>query len=293
MPDRFPACLAATLREEEGHDQPIGGPYIRGRWSYSDDPDDSGGKTMMGILQREYDPWRRNHGLPTQWVKNITDPELTDIYHDQFWTAMRADDLPAGVDLVTWDAAVNCGTGMSTRKLQTALGVKVDGHLGNATIDAARRADPVKLVEDFSALRERYHRGCRTFWKHGKNWLERTERIRQKSLAAVQKIPLAADPIHDVPDYHAEGYSETDTLMARADAPAPSPPVATEASLGLGGLGGLTAAAPGIVEKSAPAGKFSFTAFLLAVLSEPLFWVAATALFGAVMAYLWRRKHAH
>lgn len=39
--ERFLLCLAHTLREEEGHDQPMGGPYIRGRFAYSDDPDDS------------------------------------------------------------------------------------------------------------------------------------------------------------------------------------------------------------------------------------------------------------
>lgn len=291
--DRFPICLAATLREEEGDEQPVGGPYKRGRYAYSDDPDDTGGKTMMGILQREYDAWRRNHGLPQQWVKYITDEELTAIYLEQFWRPILGDKLPPGVDLVVWDAGVNCGISMAAKKLQKVLGLTVDGHIGQITIDAANRADQAQLIKDFSDAREAYHRQIKTFWKFGKNWIERTRRVEQKALAMVGHIPMvqamvASDPV----DYEARGHSETYTMNARAPAQQPSPPVATEASLSVGGLGGLTAAAPGIMERSTVGGRFNSYAFILAVLSEPLFWVAATAMVGALMFYLHRRKAA-
>lgn len=293
--DRFPQCLAATLREEEGDEQPVGGPYKRGRFAYSDDPDDTGGKTMMGILQREYDAWRRNHGLPQQWVKYITDDEITAIYRDQFWRPILGDKLPPGVDLVVWDAGVNCGVNMAAKKLQKVLGLTMDGHVGQITIDAANRADQAQLIKDFSDAREAYHRQIKTFWKFGKGWIERTQRVETKALAMVDHVPVALAMVASEPvDYAERGHSETYTMNARAPAPEPAPPVATEATVGGVGVGGIMAAAPGIMERSTVGGKFNFWTFLAAVLSDPvvapLLWVSVIALVGSLMFYLHRRK---
>ena len=50
-PDRFPACIPLTLAWEGGND---------------DDPNDPGGRTSRGIIQREWDVWRQTHaGLPS------------------------------------------------------------------------------------------------------------------------------------------------------------------------------------------------------------------------------------
>lgn len=286
--DRFALCLAETLREEEGHDQAVGGPYIRGRYAYSDDPDDSGGKTMMGILQREYDPYRRSKGHPTQWVKLITDDELTEIYQAQFWRAVRAGELPAGLDLAVWDMGVNCGVGTAAKKLQIALGVTADGHIGQITLDAATRAEPIALIHKFSDLRRTYHRGCRTFWKHGKNWLERTARIEAKACAMVQpSMPAPAPP---PVDYEARGHTAANTINARADAPPPTPPKGTEAMLGAAGTTGIATAMGNSFKTIGAAKTVTSSTVLYAFLGEPLFWVSAIAVFGAVFTFLWRRK---
>jgi len=82
-------------------------------------------------------------------------------------------------------------------------------------------------------------------------------------------------------------------MMPQAiDAPTvPAPPIATEATLSLGGLGGLTDAMPQIVAQSTIGGKFNAYALLVAVLSNKMFWVAAAALFGAVCTYIYRKRH--
>ncbi len=71
-----------------------------------------------------------------------------------------------------------------------------------------------------------------------------------------------------------------------------APPVVTEASLGMGGLGSLSEAAPEILERSTFGGKFSLSAFIWAVVSSKYFWFAVVMLMGAVGTYLYRRKHA-
>jgi lysozyme family protein len=246
---------------------------------------------MCGIIQVEYDAFRDRSRLPRQSVKAITREEFTTIYRDNYWMPARASEMPPGVDLEVWDFSVNSGCGQAIKSLQRVLGLSIDGHLGSLTMAAVHRAEPAQLIHSYMEERRRFLRGLKTFWRFGKGWMSRCDGVERAALAAVAGIrPIlhaAAEADEPLADPHAQSAQ-----IGKAPAENPAPPVATEASLGVGGLGGLTAAAPGIVERSAPAGKFSLTAFLLAVLSEPLFWVAATALFGAVMAYLWRRKHA-
>jgi len=94
----FEKCLAITLQWEGG---------------YSNHPDDPGGPTMKGVIQREYDAWRRSKGLTVQPVKLIGTGELQAIYRTQYWDVMACDGLPAGYDLCVFDAAVNSGPGQA------------------------------------------------------------------------------------------------------------------------------------------------------------------------------------
>ena len=92
----FERCLAITLKWEG---------------SYSNDPEDPGGPTNLGIIQKEYDKWRVAHGLPTRSVRYIEASEYRDIYRKEYWDVVGGDNLAAGYDLAVFDAAVNNGTG--------------------------------------------------------------------------------------------------------------------------------------------------------------------------------------
>jgi lysozyme family protein len=106
MKANFPACLAITLKYEGG---------------YSDNPRDPGGPTCRGITQRVYDAYR--HGpLGYRSVRYIAENEVQDIYRHQYWDAIRGDDLPAGVDLIAFDIAVNSGPGRATQWLAASAG---------------------------------------------------------------------------------------------------------------------------------------------------------------------------
>ena len=238
MPSRFHTCLAVTLRCETSYGNAPGGPYLRnGRGLYrhdqgfrlpsqpdglafDDDPADTGGRTCMGLLQREYDPWRRSQGLPPRDVWLIEDAEIDAIYRAQYWQAVRCEDLPEGVDLAVFDAAVNCGVGMAARFLQRGLGVRDDGHIGIGTMDAVRASDPATLVRGIMAAREAYHRKCKTFAVHGRGWLKRCAAIESEALALVGKpsSPVPSD-LRDAarwssratPDAPASFGSETNT----------------------------------------------------------------------------------
>jgi len=92
----FETCYRTTLQWEGG---------------YSNLPDDPGGPTNLGIIQTEYNAWRRSKGLPLQSVRWITYDEAKAIYKNKYWDVMNCDALPAGLDLAVYDAAVNNGTG--------------------------------------------------------------------------------------------------------------------------------------------------------------------------------------
>lgn len=159
---------------------------------FDDDPDDTGGRTAAGLLQREYDPWRRSEGLPTRDVWLITDREIEAIYLAQYWTAVSGDALPPSVDLLMFDFGVLCGVGTAVRHLQRALGAQVDGHLGQVTLDAARGVPAVDLIEQLRQERAAYHRQCKTFWKHGEGWLARNNRVARDAVKMISRGQTSA-----------------------------------------------------------------------------------------------------
>ncbi len=157
---------------------------------------------------------------------------------------------------------------------------------------AVHQMAPLQLIRAYMDERRRFLRNLSTFWRFGKGWMSRCDGVEAFCLAAVTGSPplfhMVSDSDGPLADMDAQSASQ-----GRAPAESPAPPAATEATVGVGGLGGLAAAAPGIVERSTIGGHFNAYACLAAVLSEPLFWVAATALVGALMFYLHRRKIAN
>jgi lysozyme family protein len=206
MKENFHRSLALTLKAETSYEQPLDGPFVRfkstakrkrspletGRpdgLAYDDDPNDTGGRTCMGLIQREYTAYRGHCGVASRDVWLIEDEEIRDIYYHQYWMACRCDDLPTGVDFAVFDSAVNCSVGMGARFLQRALGVKDDGHIGLGTLAAIKGLTPAAIVLGIIRARETYHHACKTFWKHGDGWLARNRATQRDALAMLMDVP--------------------------------------------------------------------------------------------------------
>jgi len=167
----FDQCLAVTLKYEGG---------------YSDHPADPGGVTLEGIIQRVYDAYRKRNNRPLRpLVKSMRGApdwiqERNDIYHTQYWNAVRADELPRGVNLVVFDAAVNSGPYQAALWLQRALGVEADGHIGVNTLNAAREhPDHDALVAAICARRLGMLRNLTTWKTFGDGWSARVSNVKQ------------------------------------------------------------------------------------------------------------------
>ena len=81
----FPDCISHVLAAEGG---------------LVNDPKDPGGVTKFGISQRSY---------PALDIRALSLDEAKAIYQRDYWAPIQGERLPAGLDLLVLDHAVNAG----------------------------------------------------------------------------------------------------------------------------------------------------------------------------------------
>lgn len=173
MRDNFERCLSEVLRHEGG---------------WADHPKDPGGATMKGVTLATFRNYRL--GATKAQLRAISDADLRMIYRGGYWDKVRGDDLPAGLDLVAFDAAVNSGPGRGARWLQSALGVSADGQIGPKTIAAANaHADRQKVIRTACQDRLRWLKTLGTWATFGKGWARRVSEIEAAALAMANAAP--------------------------------------------------------------------------------------------------------
>lgn len=146
---------------------------------------DPGGPTNKGIVQRVYDGYRRRKGSELRSVRDITMAEVRAIYRQQYWNVVKGNELPAGVDFVVFDGAVNSGCGQSVIWLQRALqadGVyhgPIDGDCGVGTMSAVmQHPDHDRLIAGILARRLGMLQNLKTWPVFGAGWEMRVVNVR-------------------------------------------------------------------------------------------------------------------
>lgn len=113
---------------------------------YVDHGADHGGKTNFGISQRSY---------PTLNIARLTRDEAIQIYHRDFWTKLKCDDIrPEKVAGALFDMGVNAGIGTAAKLLQRAVNaigkpLIADGRIGPATLALVNALPPDALLDAF------------------------------------------------------------------------------------------------------------------------------------------------
>lgn len=103
---------------------------------YSNDPNDAGGKTNLGITQGTLTSAHMKGIVSHSDIKKLTKAEAISIYKALYWQAAHCDEHPYPIDVLVFDIAVNCGVGTSLKMLQSAIswvtGIKLttDGIFG-------------------------------------------------------------------------------------------------------------------------------------------------------------------
>ncbi|WP_457812029.1 glycoside hydrolase family 108 protein [Sinorhizobium meliloti] len=263
----FKAALARVLVHEGG---------------YVNHPRDPGGATNQGITQRTYDAYRRSKKLTPRSVQKLTAPERDAIYRRQYWDAIKGDKLPAGVDYVVFDGAVNSGPKQSIKWLQRALGSayrgQIDGVIGLATFAALEATeDHDALIDRISDRRFAFLRALETWEDFGGGWTRRVGNVR-----AIGKAEATGRK--DVVAVHVVGAEAKARIEDARKAPSPAPAdAATGGGIGAGGIAGTLQTLQDQLTPFSAAGNWITT--LVVVLA-----VSGAGLAAGGIAYRWYAK---
>lgn len=167
---------------------------------YCWDKGDPGGPTKYGITCYDLAEHRgqRMTSMST-WapmVHDMTLAEAEDIYNTKYAHAIDFDGLPAGVDCVVMDYAVNSGIGRATLVLRRLLNSDNQKSIPDM-LPALASYGTVKFINDMCDERLRYMHAIRngTAWEEfGKGWGARVADLRQYSVALANKVPAATAP---------------------------------------------------------------------------------------------------
>ncbi len=132
-------------------------PFIL-RWEggYSNDPVDRGGATNKGITIATF---RHYYGANAtiEQLKALTDEQWMRIFLCGFWNPFKADYIAnQSVANICVDWAWASGTGTAIRKVQSLLGVKVDGIVGEKTLSAINNSNQRLLFTRIKLARLRF-----------------------------------------------------------------------------------------------------------------------------------------
>lgn len=179
--DRFLICLPFTLAQEAPFPTDWTNPH-----NFSNDAHDPGGKTYMGIIQREYDTYRKSKGESTQDIRHITQAEGEDIYRNSYWLP-DCPNLSAGLDMVFFDSAVNEGVTEAIKILQFSLGIANDGKWGPLTSQTVSTYKNIgQAIHNFTARRKTVYQEMPGFKYFGDDWIRRSTQIGTEAVAMIE-----------------------------------------------------------------------------------------------------------
>ncbi|MGO4525578.1 glycoside hydrolase family 108 protein [Microvirga sp. 2MCAF35] len=165
-PSRFEQAVEQVLKHEGGFVQ---------------HPRDPGGATKFGIT-RETLSRAKKRSVSVNHVRRLSRREAISIYRQLYWDAVRADELPLGLDLAVFDLAVNSGPARAVKMLQAVLGVEADGIVGPVTLRAAREADIPDVIRRLMKARLGFLGRLVTWPVFGLGWRRRVLAIEQEAL---------------------------------------------------------------------------------------------------------------
>lgn len=173
MKQNFASALKAVLAHEGG---------------FSDHPLDPGGMTNLGVTRRVWEEWR-GRPVSVKEMASLTPELVAPMYKAKYWDKVRGDDLPAGIDYVVFDAAVNSGPGRAIKWLQGAVGAEPDGALGPKTLAAVRAQIPSVLAKAYGDRRLAFLHDLPTWDTFGRGWAKRVEEVARA--AAITPIEVS------------------------------------------------------------------------------------------------------
>lgn len=135
---------------------------------YVNHKDDKGGATRYGVTEavaREVGYRGNMSELPLDLAQRI--------YKERYWDAVQAENLPADLRYIVFDAAVNSGITQAAKWLQRACGAVDDGIIGPKTIRAANSLSTDGIKRKMLAQRLRFMATLANWPAFGRGWANR------------------------------------------------------------------------------------------------------------------------
>jgi len=157
---------------------------------YSNDPNDPGGETFLGISRHYFPNWEgwklidtgNFYTLTIKEVKNSKIyPYVLEFYFNNFWKKLHMDDIPDSIKEIYFDSAINMGIKRAIKILQMSIDTLPDGIIGPITLKTLKVANEKLLYERFKINRIGYYaKICnenRKLEKFLLGWINRTLRF--------------------------------------------------------------------------------------------------------------------
>jgi len=168
--DNFPRVIKEILKTEGGA-------------KFTNRPTDKGGPTKFGISQKAYPHMSESE------IRNLTQEQAEHLYFQDYWKKSNIDKVFDFDNAhMIMDTVVNQGNGGGGILIQKALndlgaGLKVDGGIGTATINAINTRNPKAFRDTLYLFRKaRYEELAKADPKYGtpnlKGWLARIDRFK-------------------------------------------------------------------------------------------------------------------
>lgn len=143
---------------------------------YVNHPKDPGGVTNLGVTKRAWEAYTGRSSTDRE-MRSLTPAKVEPFYKSRYWDAVKADQLPPGLDFCLFDTCVNSGPSRASMLLQGSLGVVADGAIGPHTIDAVHRQGNSDLIGHYCAARLAFLKSLPTWPTFGKGWARRVREV--------------------------------------------------------------------------------------------------------------------
>lgn len=181
--ERFKKCLDIVLKHEGG---------------FVDHPKDPGGATNFGITIKTLSEWR-GRDVTVEDVRSLTKQEAAEIYLSRYWNRIRGDQLPPGVDLVVFSAAVLLGVRRASGILQSIVDAKTDGIIGQETLAKVASMDVEYVIDQFCDDWLDYLRSRPHWQEFQRGWTRRVTETKQYALEMYREFNTLREAVKTDP----------------------------------------------------------------------------------------------
>lgn len=171
-----------------------------------DVPGDNGGPTKWGVtigrlatIKGVKEPRRGTaaFNIMKSDLYALEEAEIRNIYRKDYWDAVRADELPPGLDYAVVDFGLNSGPSRGIKALQKVCGNAQTGRMDDETIREANAFDAKEIIDLYCDERERFLRAIvANNPKQGKfikGWLNRVADVRRVATNQAHRVAVAPE----------------------------------------------------------------------------------------------------